>query len=116
MYSTAVNGDALKQSKFGSLPWPSCQVLCVLRHARDGATCHAHAVHGASDHPHDVHDAIHHVGNCGGKLDLCRKACGMLRSPGTSHISLSSHPNLNLGKLSGKSCPGHMWCGTAHGL
>jgi len=112
-----VHGDALKQSQFGSLPWPRCQVLRVLRRVHDGATCHAHAVHGASDRPHDVHDAIHHVGNCGGKRDHHVGNCGgMLRSPGTSHIRPSSHPNLNLGKLSGKSCPGHMWYGTAHDL
>jgi len=81
------------------------------------ATRHSHEVHGASDRPHDVHDAIHHVGNCGGKRDHHVGNCGgMLRSPGTSHIRPSSHPNLNLGKLSGKSCPGHMWYGTAHDL
>ena len=90
-----------------------------MRYAHDGATCHAHAVHGASDRPHDVRDhrdATHHVGNFGGKHDPSRKACGMLRSPGTFHMWPSSQPNLNLGKLSGKSCPGHMWYGTAHDL
>ena len=80
------------------------------------ATRHSHEVHGASDRPHDVHDAIHHVGNCGGKRDPGRKACGMLRSPGTFHMWPSSQPSSNLGKLNGTSCLGHMWYGTAHDL
>ena len=86
-----------------------------MRYAHDGATCRAHAFLGASNRPHDVRDA-HHVGNFGGKHDPDRKACGMLRSPGTSHIEPSCRPNLSLGKLRGTSFPVHMWCGTEHDL
>ena len=87
-----------------------------MRYAHDGATCRAHAFLGASNRPHDVHDTTHHVGNFGGKHDPDRKACGMLSSPGTFHMWPSSQPNLNLGKLSGTSCLGHMRYGTAHDL